>query len=150
MMSDPNQQWQPPPPPPFTETPVPPPKTMSTPATLTGVFFEPSAVFDALRERPRFLIAGIILLVLTTAVVGVLYMRVDMGEYIREQMDKSPQAAQLSAEQKEQRVKIGKTVGGVVFPLIVPISIAAGAGIYLLGVMAFGGVISYKKALAVW
>src|SRR5262249_8117930 len=106
--------------------------------------------FEALRKRPRFLIAGIILILLTAAVVGVLYMRVDMGEFIREQMMKSPQAAQIPPDQIEMRVKIGKIFAGILFPAIVPIAVAAGAGFYLLGVMAFGGSISYKKSLAVW
>ena len=35
-------------------------------------------------------------------------------------------------------------------PLAVPIMIAGGAALYMLGVMAFGGAISYKKALSVW
>jgi len=145
-MSDPNQEFQPP----FAETPAPAGETMSTPATLTGIFFEPGRVFEALRTRPRFLIAGLILVVLTALVVGALYMRIDMGEFIRSQMDKSPQAAQLTSEQKEQRVKIGKIVGAIAFPLSIPIWIAAGAALYLLGVMAFGGSIGYKQSLAVW
>src|SRR5437879_3591704 len=149
-MSDPNQEFQAPPPPPFAPTPEPPKVEMSTAATLTGIFFEPGRVFEALRSRPRFLVAGLILMLLTIGVVAVLYQRVDMGEFIREQMDKSPQAAQLSPDQKEQRVKIGKIAGAIVFPAIIPISIAAGAALYLLGVMAFGGTIAYKKALAVW
>ena len=55
-MSDPNQDFVPPPPP-ASETDA---ATMSTPETLTGIFFEPSRVFEALRQRPRFLAAGII------------------------------------------------------------------------------------------
>ena len=31
---------------------------MSTAETLTGIFFEPSRTFVALRARPRFLVAG--------------------------------------------------------------------------------------------
>lgn len=150
-MSDPNQEFQPPPPPPpLAETPEVVGETMSTPATLTGIFFEPGRVFEALRTRPRFLIAGIVLLLLTCSVVAVLYMRVDMGEVIREQMMKNPQAAQLPPDQIDMRVKIGKIAGAVIFPAIVPISIAAGAGLYLLGVIAFGATITYKKSLAVW
>jgi hypothetical protein len=149
-MSDPNQEFQPPPPPPYAETPEAAGETMSTPATLTGIFFEPSRTFEALRNRPRFLVAGLILLLLTISVVGVLYTRVDMGEVIREQMEKNPQAASLPADQKEQRIKIGKIIGAVVFPVFIPIWIAVGAALYLLGVMAFGGSIGYKKSLAVW
>jgi len=35
-------------------------------------------------------------------------------------------------------------------PMFVVIGIAAGAAIYLLAVMAFGGTIGYKRSLAVW
>ena len=47
-------------------------------------------------------------------------------------------------------VKIGKIVGAIGIPASVPLTIAAGAGLYMLGVMAFGGSISYKQSLAVW
>jgi hypothetical protein len=149
-MSDPNQVFQAPPPPPFAPTPPPPEVEMSTPETLTGIFFEPGRVFEALRSRPRFLIAGIILLLLTIGVTVALFQRVDMSEFIRQEMDRSPRNAQMGPEQKEMAVKIGKIVGGVIVPVLVVVGIAAGSAIYLLGVMAFGGTISYKKSLAVW
>jgi hypothetical protein len=149
-MSDPDQVFQAPPPPPFAPTPPPPEVEMSTPQTLTGIFFEPGRVFEALRSRPRFLIAGIILLLLTIGVTVALFQRVDMGEFIRQEMDRSPRNAQMGPEQKEMAVKIGKIVGGVIVPVFVVVEIAAGGAIYLLGVMAFGGTITYKKALAVW
>jgi len=123
---------------------------MSTAETLTGIFFEPSRTFEALRARPRFLVAGIILLALAIIVTALLYMRVDMGQYIRDRMERSPRAAQLSEDQKDMQVKMGKNFGAVAIPLSVPIILAGGAALYLLGVMAFGGSITYKKALAVW
>ncbi|HVS82303.1 MAG TPA: Yip1 family protein [Pyrinomonadaceae bacterium] len=148
-MSDPNQEFQAPPPPPFAPTPKP-TVEMSTAGTLTGIFFEPGRVFEALRSRPRFLIAGLVLLVLTIGVTAVVYQRIDMGQYIRDKMEKSPRNANQTEEQKELGVKIGKVVGAVGIPASVPITIAAGAALYLLGVMAFGGSIGYKKSLAVW
>jgi len=149
-MSDPNQPFQPPPPPPLAETPQPVGETLSAPATLTGVFFEPGRVFDALRAQPRFLAATIILLLLTIAVTFVVYQRIDMGEYIRSKMEKSSSSAQQTPEQKEMGVKFGKIIGAVLIPASVPITVFAGAALYLLGVMAFGGSISYKQSLAVW
>lgn len=148
-MSDPNQEFQPPPPP-LAATPEPAGETMSTPATLTGIFFEPGRVFEALRARPRFLVAGLVLLFLTIGVTAVVYQRIDMGQYIREKMEKSSRNANQTEEQKELGAKIGKIVGAVGIPAAVPITIAAGAALYLLGVMAFGGSIGYKKSLAVW
>jgi len=147
-MSDPNQEFHAPPPPASPRTA--PEETMSTAATLTGVFFEPSRVFTALRDRPRFLLAGLVLLLLTIAVTAAVYQRVDMSQYIRDKMERSPRNANSTPEQKEMGVKIGKIVGAVGIPASVPFTIAAGAALYLLGVMAFGGSITYKKSLAVW
>jgi hypothetical protein len=149
-MSDPNQQWQPPPPPDVQSAPVETGPDMSTPATLSGIFFEPGRTFEALRKRPRFLIAGIILILLTTLVDVALFARVDMGQYIREKMEQSSSSQSQTEEQKELGVKIGKIIGMVLPPLSVPIVIAAGAALYLLGVMAFGGSIGYKKSVSVW
>lgn len=123
---------------------------MSTAETLSGVFFEPSRTFEALRSRPRFLVAGLIIFVMTCIVTAVMYMRVDMGQFIRDRIEKSPNAAQISEAQKETQVKLGKTFGMVLIPLSVPIAIALGSALYMLLVMAFGGSISYKKSLAVW
>ena len=123
---------------------------MSTAETLTGIFFEPSRTFEALRARPRFLVAGIVLLVLACLVTVLLYTRVDMGQYIRDRIEKSPQAAQMSDAQKDMQIKMGKNLGMLAIPVSVPIILAGGAALYLLGVLAFGGSISYKKSLAVW
>ena len=149
-MSDPNQIFQAPPPPPFAPTPPPPTVEMSTPQTLTGIFFEPGRVFEALRSRPRFLIAGLILLVLTCAVIALLFVRKDMTGYIRDKMEQQQSNQNATPEQKELGLKIGTAIAAVGFPLSVPFWIAAGAALYLLGVMAFGGAISYKQSLAVW
>src|ERR1044071_2946278 len=123
---------------------------MSTAETLTGIFFEPSRTFEALRARPRFLVAGLIVLILTCIVTFTLYARVDMGQFIRDRIEQSPNAAQATEAQKDMQVKVGKMIGMVGIPLSVPIATAAGAALYLLLVMAFGGSITYKKSLSVW
>ncbi|HKG47543.1 MAG TPA: Yip1 family protein [Pyrinomonadaceae bacterium] len=123
---------------------------MSTAETLSGIFFEPSRTFEALRARPRFLVAGLVMLIMAVVVTAVLYMRVDMGQAIRERIESSPNAAQATEAQKDMQVRVGKAIGAFVRPLAVPIMIAGGAALYMLGVMAFGGAISYKKALSVW
>lgn len=148
-MSDPNQQWTPPPPPPIDSPPVDPGPDMSTAQTLSGIFFEPGRTFDALRKRPRFLIAGLILVILTAGVTAVLFQRVDMGQFMRDKMERSSRSANQTEDQKEMGVKFGKIIG-MVSPVFVPIGIAFGAALYLLGVMAFGGSISYKKSVSVW
>jgi hypothetical protein len=149
-MSDPNQQWQPPPPPDVQSAPVETGPDMTTPATLSGIFFEPGPTFEALRKRPRFLVVGIILLLLMTVVDVALFTRVDMGQYMRDKMEQSSQSQGQTQEQKELGIKIGKIIWALIPPLSVPIEFAAGAALYLLGVMAFGGTISYKRSVSVW
>ena len=123
---------------------------MSTAETLSSIFFEPSRTFEALRARPRFLVAGLIILIVVCLTVAVLFMRVDMGQFIRERIERSPNAAQQTEQQKEIGVKFGKIIAAVGVPLSVPITIAGGAALYLLGAMMMGGTLNYRKALSVW
>jgi hypothetical protein len=83
-------------------------------------------------------------------VTAVVYKRIDMDQYIRDKMEKSSRNASQTPEQKEMGVKFGKIAGAVGIPVSVPISIAVGGAFYLLGVMAFGGSITYKKSVCVW
>src|ERR1051325_4545452 len=131
-------------------SPAPSEPQQTTAQTLTSIFFEPSSTFQALRNRPRFLVAGLVLLALTCAVTALLFLRVDMDAFIRERMERAPNAAQRTEQQTEMGVKFGKIIGAVGVPLSVPVTIAAGSAIYLLGALAFGGSLGYKKALAVW
>jgi hypothetical protein len=147
-MSVPNSEFQPPPPP-LPPAPAAPTVEMSTASTLTGIFFEPGRVFEALRSRPRFLVASLVLLILTIGVTAAVYKRVDMDQYVRDKMERSSRGASQTPEQREMGVKFGRMIGYTI-PLFVPIGIAAGGALYLLGVMAFGGSISYKKSVSVW
>lgn len=128
---------------------------MSTPETLSNIFFEPGRTFDALRQRPRFLVAGLIIAALSTLFTIALFQKVDFNRFVREQMDKNPRTAQMTPEQKERALSIQQS--GVMkgfryaSPIIaIAIFIAAGGALYMLGAMAMGGQLTYKQALAVW
>lgn len=128
---------------------------MSTPATLANIFFEPGETFAALRARPRFLVAALLILAMILLVTVLLMQKVNFGEFIANQMENSPQTAQMSPEQKAQAVAFwtgpfGKVVTYVIPVVGVTVIFAAGAAIYMLGVMLMGGKLSYKQALSVW
>jgi hypothetical protein len=129
---------------------------MSTPETLSGIFFEPGRTFEALRARPRFLAAAIILVVCFLAATVVFFMKVDYDQMIRQAIEISPRAEQMSPEQKEAAISmqtkpVFKYLFGFGAPLIgVLIFIALGGAIYMLGSMAMGKKISYKQGMAVW
>jgi hypothetical protein len=154
-MSDPNQEFQPPPPPPFPETPAPTGPTMSAGETLTGIIFEPGRVFDSMRERPRFLVATIICIVFYMAFTLTFFGKVGYERVVREAIENSPRAEQMSPEQKDAAIRmqsgpIFKTISFAFAPIIIAIIFAAGAGLYLLGSMLMAKQISYKQALAIW
>ncbi len=153
-MSDPNSDFVPPPPPPTgSETPSGP--VMSTGQTLTGIFFEPSAVFDSLRERPRFLAAAIVCTIALLAFTTLFFQRVGYERMITEAIDSSPRAEQMTPEQKEQaiRVQTSPIVKAIYYAspiVVVALIIAVGGALYLLGSMLMGRQLRYKQAIAVW
>lgn len=130
-----------------------PPKIMSTAQTLTSIFFEPGETFTALRVRPRFLIAGIIMVVVFMAYYSTFVWRVGSETIARAQIEsRSKDATPEQIEQglAMQNSPIVKAVTYASFPLVFAVMFAAGAGLYLLGAMLMGKSLSYKQALSVW
>ncbi|HEV2800538.1 MAG TPA: YIP1 family protein [Pyrinomonadaceae bacterium] len=128
---------------------------MSTPQTLSNIFFEPARTFEALRERPRFLVATLITALLVVAFTFVMFQRVSYEAMIRESIETNSRTADMSAEQKEQMIEmqtkpVVKAIGYVAPLVFIFIILAAGAGIYLLGAMLMGKGMSYRQALSVW
>lgn len=128
---------------------------MSTPQTLTGIFFEPGRTFEALRARPRFLVAGIILAIALLAFTVLLFQKIDYEAMVRHAVENGPFADSQSPEQKELAIQMQTKpvfkAFNYVSPLIgVPIFLALGGLIYMLGTMVMGKKISYKQAISVW
>jgi hypothetical protein len=72
---------------------------------LTGVFFSPKATFEDIVRRPTWIAPLVLLTFLSLAVSFAINQRVHWREYMLQQIEKSSSAAQLSAEQKEQRIE---------------------------------------------
>lgn len=74
---------------------------------MVGVFFSPQTTFADIARKPGWVAPLVLLTVLGIAVSIGMHQRVDWREFMSQQIDKSPQAAQMSAEQKQQRIDIG-------------------------------------------
>lgn len=145
-----------PPPPPF------PPQAeklegphLSTSETLSGIFFDPARVFESFRPRPRFLVAAIIITVLTLIFTVSFFQRVGYENVMRSAVENNPRADQMSDEQKERMLDLYRNPFMKALTYVSPIFnmaifFAAGAAFYLLGVMAMGKSTTYSRALAVW
>ncbi len=129
---------------------------MSEVSTITGIFFEPGRVFEDLRRKPRFIIGGIIIALFVTAYAFGLNYKVGeagMRRFMVEQIDKSPQAASMSKEQKDSTVEMQLTIQKWIrffVPVFVIISLFIGGLLYFLGTKAFGGDGGFMHSLSVW
>lgn len=145
-----------------TYSPMPPPAEaartadgMTTPETLGNIFFEPGRTFEALRERPRFLVAALITLVAFMAFYLAYVQRVGYDNIVNAEIETRAQGMSMTDEQKAagRDIQTKPFVKAIRYgaPIIgITLVIAAGAGIYLLGSMLMGKAMSYKQALAVW
>lgn len=148
-------EWQSPPPPePPVEEAEPP--QMSEAQTLTSIFFEPGRTFEDLRRKPRFVMALVIMIILTMAFGFTFYYKIgeeNFKKFVASQIDKSPQTQNMSAEQKSGAVEMNMTIGKVVrfgLPVIIIIVVAIGGLIYWLGGKAFGGSGGYLHGVSTW
>lgn len=149
-----SSEWQAPPPPEKIEAPE--KAEMSEAATLGNIFLEPERTFMDLKRKPRFIIAGLIIVILVTGYTFGLRSKVgDEGirRFITEQIDKSPQAASLSNEQKQNGVDLQMKIGNYTrfaVPVFVMISFLIGGLLYWAGAKAFGGNGTFLQNFSVW
>lgn len=127
---------------------------MSTPQTLTGIFFEPGRTFDALRSRPRFLAAGLVCMIAFMAFYLMYLQRVGYENLVNAEVEVRAQKSDMTEEAKSQMRDIQlkpyvKVIRYVTPPLGFVIIFAFGALIYFLGAMMMGKRISYKQSLSI-
>ena len=138
--------------------PNPPPK-MSTVATLTGIFFEPSNVFRNLRAHPQFLAAILIAGAMNGAYSVTFYHRLTPERIINFTMDKLEDSPikpppEAMARARTEGVAQAKTVIFQVGDFIKKVvgtffGVAFVAALCLLGVLVFGGRMHYWQTYAV-
>lgn len=157
-MAEENQEWEAPPPPEDIETEeeeIAP--QMSEPATLGNIFLEPGRTFESLRAKPRFIMAGLIIIVLTMAFQMLFVQK--LGEerikrFTVEQLDKNPQIQAMDPQQKEKVVQQSQTINGYIrnfgFPIIMIITFLIGGLAYWLGSNAMGGSSTFLRGLSTW
>lgn len=97
-----------------------------------GVLFSPKETFEDIAQKPNWLLPVIITTLLSIIAVIALNQRMNWREYISDQMEKNPRAAQLSAEQKEKQLDISTKVtvyvvygGGAVAPVLSAVILGA-------------------------
>jgi len=140
-------------------TPIPAPAvepqaSISAVGRIVGVIFSPKSTFADIARKPSWQLPVILLAVLGAIVAVALNQKMDWREYVNQQIEKSPRAAALSAEQKQRQIEAGAKfapisayVFGIPAPLVVVLIVAG----VMLGAynLVSGANINYKTALAI-
>lgn len=144
-----------------TPTPAPGPTPVAEPQAavsaigrILGVFFSPKATFEDIVRKPSWLPPVAILGFLGLCVAFGINQKMNWREFMNQQLEKSPRAAQLSEEQKERQIEAGAKIApittyafGVPAPIVVVLLVALfmwGAYNLLAGVNP-----GYKTALGI-
>lgn len=122
-------------------------------ARIVGVFFNPKETFKDIAATPTWIVPTILLVLLGTIACIALNQRMDWRSYMAQQIEKSPQAANMSPEQKEQRVETGaKFSKGITYFLgIVPAVLILLVGVAMWGAYnLFAGIsASFSQAIGI-
>lgn len=88
--------------------------SLSAAGRVFGVFFSPKPTFEDIVRKPSWAAPVILLTLLSVVVCIALNQRMNWQDYIAQQVEKSPRAAQMSAEQKAQQASVGAKYAPVV------------------------------------
>lgn len=145
--------WEPPPPADYSEAEDLP--KMPLGATLTNIFFNPSETFLALRGAPRFVAAGLILVLLPIFFQFFSMQRIGADRLVNEQFKANPMTEKMSPEDKKIALERAKdptmqTVNFGMIALSIVLYLAVGGLIYWGLMNALGGNATYPQALSGW
>ena len=113
-------------------TPEPQPQAAISPVgRVIGMFFSPKPTFEDIVRRPSWIVPVAIIVALGLVGVIALNSHFDWRSYITQQIEKSPRAANMSADQKQQQID-----GGAKFAPIMAYVLGIPAPILMLLVVA--------------
>lgn len=95
---------------------------------IIGMFFSPKPTFEDIVRKPSWILPMALILVLSFLGVLALNSHFNWREYAAQQIEKSPRAANLTPEQKQQQVEIGAKYSP-------PIAFAFGAILPVVGIL---------------
>ena len=140
-----------------TTAPIPAPEaqaSLSTFQRIIGVLFSPKSTFQDIARKPSWIAPVLVSTVLSIIAVVVLNQRMNWREYISQQIEKNPRAAQLSADQKEKQTEVSvKITVAIVYAagVLVPILFALIVGLVMMGAynLFAGAGATFSQSLAI-
>ena len=127
---------------------------MSELSRISGIFFEPGKTFADIAARPRFVVPLLLVITITLVYMAAFSQRVGWERMMRQQLEASPRAAQLTEQQKEQQVAMMAKfapIGGYVMAVIGFPLYCLFASAVLLGIVAgiLSAPVKFKQVYAI-
>jgi Yip1 domain len=127
---------------------------ISSVGRLFGVLFSPKPTFEDIVRKPTWLLPVILLAVLSLVVAFGINQKMNWREYMSQQIEKNPAAAQLSNEQKEQRIEATVKYAPMfayLFGIPAPVVVVLVVALILWGAynLLGGANLNYKTALGI-
>jgi len=86
---------------------------MSAMSRVFGVFFSPKATFEDIVRKPSWVLPFVLVTIFSIGVSFAINQRINWREFMSQQIEKSPSAANMSAEQKQQRIEGGSKISPI-------------------------------------
>jgi hypothetical protein len=121
---------------------------------IIGVLFSPKATFEDIVRKPSWLLPAIILVVLGAAVAVGINQKMNWREYMSQQIEKNAAAAQLPADQKQQRIEAGAKfapLSAYIFGIPAPVIVVLVVALIMWGAynLFAGANVNYKTSLGI-
>jgi hypothetical protein len=150
-----NNEYRDAPPTPTKKAEVNEPPQMSEVASVGNIFFEPGNVFDDMRRKPRFLLAGLIFIACISLFQIIFIEKIGFKEITRARIEASSSSRDLDKAKKEEMVEqqgaeVFKYVTYAVTPVGLAIFVLIASLLYWGAANAMGGTGKFLGALSVW
>src|SRR6185436_7512061 len=121
---------------------------------LLNLYFEPREAFVRILRKPMLLLALVAYVAVVLAFTGVWMSKMDPHEFMKTQIEESPRADKMTAEQKQQvietQAKMMPILGWVFGPVFIAILIlVVSGGLLFVFRFFYGGDVAFKQALAI-
>jgi Yip1 domain len=121
---------------------------------LLNMYFEPRKAFASILRRPLLLAALVAYAAIVLGFTGIWLHKVDAHEFMKTQIEESPRADRMTAEQKqaviETQAKVMPILGWVFGPTFIAIMLLVVAGTLMFVFRFFyGGDVTFKQAIAI-
>jgi hypothetical protein len=135
-------------------TPIPAPEAQAAVGSfgrIIGIFFSPKATFEDVVRKPSWLLPVVISTVLGLLVSTAINQHINWRDFMNQQIERSPRAAQLSTEQKQQQIEAGAKFAPIstyVFGTLGPFLVALFVSLIMWGAYSLLGGISTNFSTA--